>query len=81
LGFALGVDAQQLGGEVDGGALGGLAGFFPTAGADATELGLRFAEADVSADKVRLLERNVERDVVVELEGDDFADALGGVEF
>ena len=81
LGLALGVDAEQLGGEVDGGTLGGLTGFFPATGADAAELGFGFAEADIAADEVRFLERDVQGDVVVELKGDDLANALRGVEF
>jgi hypothetical protein len=75
------VDAEELGGEVHRGTLGGLAGFFPAAGADAAELRAGFAQADVAADEVRLLQRDVEGDVVVEFEGDHLADALHGIEF
>ena len=81
LGLACGLDAQQFGGEVDGGALGGLAGLFPAARADAAELRLGLAEADVAADQMRLLQRHVQRDLVVEFQRDDLAQALGGVEF
>ena len=81
LGLALGMDAEQLGGEIDGRAFGGLAGFLPASGTDAAELGLGLAEPHVAADQMGFLKRNVKRDVVVELEGDDFPDALRGVEF
>ncbi len=81
LGFALGLNFEEVGGEIDGGALGGLAGFFPAVGADFTELGFGFAEADVAADEMRLLKRDVEGDAVVEFEGDDFALAVACIQF
>ena len=80
LGLAAGLDAQELGGEVDRGPLDGPAGLFPAAGADPAELGLGPAQADIAADQVRLLEGDVEGDPVVELERDHLAQALGRVE-
>ena len=79
--FARRMNAQQLGREIDGGALGGLTRFFPAVRADAAELRLRFAQADVAADQMRFLQRHVQRHVIVELERDDFADALRRIEF
>ena len=79
--LAGGLDAEQFGGEINGRALGGLPGLFPAAGADAPELGTGLAQADVAADQMRFLQGDVQRDPVVEFEGDDLAETLGGVEF
>ncbi len=80
LGLARGVQAQEFGGEVDGGELGGLARLFPAVRADAAELRAHLAQADVAADQVRLLKRHVQQDVVVELEGDRLAHAIAGLD-
>ncbi len=53
----------------------------PAVGADATELRANLGEADVAADEVRLGQRHVERDVVVELETDDLAQAVARIQF
>lgn len=80
LGLALGLDAQQFRGEVEGGALGGLPRLFPAAGADTAELRLRLGQPDVAADEMGFLQRHVERDLVVELQRDDLADAVARLE-
>ena len=79
--FALGLDLQQFGGEVEGGVLGGLPGLFPAAGADATELRLGLGQPDITADQVRLLQRHVQRDFVLKLQRDDLADPIARLEF
>jgi hypothetical protein len=71
------LDAQELGGQVDGGPLHRPAGLLPSAGADPPELRLRAPEPDVAADQVRFLERDVERHAVVELDRDHLAQPLG----
>jgi hypothetical protein len=72
--------AEQLGGEVERGALGGGARLLPAAAADAAELRPGLGQADIAADEVRLLQRDVQRHLVVEFQRDDLADARGGVE-
>ena len=81
LGLAGGVDAQERRREVDCGALGRLPGLLPAAGADAAELRPRLAQPDVTADEMRLLQRDVQRHPIVEFERDHLAGALRGVEF
>ncbi len=45
LGLALGLDREELGGQVEGGPLGRPPGLFPAAGADPPQLGLGLAQA------------------------------------
>ena len=74
------LDAQELGREVHRRPLHRAAGLLPASGPDPAELGLRAAQADVAADEVRFLERDVERDPVVELDRDHLPQALGRVD-
>src|SRR6186713_2074757 len=50
-------------------------------GNDASELGFRLTQTDIAADQVRLLQRNVQRHMIVKLEGDHFTHALRCIEF
>lgn len=74
------VEAEELGGVVEGGGLGGAAGFGPGFTADFAEFGGGFGEADVAGEEVGLREGDVEGHGVGELDGEDFAGAVGGLE-
>ena len=81
LGGAPGLDFQQLRGQIQRGPLGGGPGLLPAAGADAAQLRARPGQADIPRDQVRFLQRHVQRDLVVEFEGDDLAQAVARLDF
>ena len=72
------LDPQQLGGEIERGALGRGPRFLPAARADAAELRTRLGQPDVAGDEVRLRQRHVQRHALVEFQRDDLARAVGG---
>ena len=80
LGLPRRLDLEKLGREVDRRPLGGLPGLLPAARPQPSQLRADFPEADVAADQVGLLERDMKGDRVVELERDDLLRALRGVE-
>ena len=66
--LALGLHAEELGGVVEDGFLGGLARVFPCGAAEFVEVGRFAAEADVFADEVGLFERHAEQRAVAVFE-------------
>jgi hypothetical protein len=79
--LARSVDAKEFRREVDRGPFGCLPRFLPATGADPAKLRAGFAQTDVAADQMRFLQGHVQRDLIVELQRDDFPHALCGVEF
>ena len=72
-----GVQAEHLGGVVEGGALGSAAGLLPVAAPDFPELRLCLVEPDVARQQVRFVERHMDRHLLGEFDGDHlFAPAL-----
>ena len=72
-----GVEAEELGGVVEGGGFGGAAGFCPGFAADFVEFWGGFAEADVAGEEVGFCEGDVEGHGIGEFYGEDFAWTAG----
>ena len=68
---ARGLHRQELGGEVGGRLLGGLARFLPTPSAELGKLWVRTADADVAREQVRLPDGEVQHGLLRELEADE----------
>ncbi len=79
-GVALGLEREELRGQVEGGPLGGAAGLVPGVGAEAAKLGGALGQADVTAQQVALVEANVQGDALVELQRDDLLLLAAGIE-
>ena len=76
-----GVEAEELGGVIEGGGFGGAAGFCPCLAADFAEFWGGFGEAYVAREEVGFREGDVEGHGVREFHGEDFAGTVGGLEF
>ena len=76
-----GVEAQKLGGVVEGGGFGGTAGFCPCFTADFAEFRGGFGEAHVACKEVGFREGDMEGHGIGEFYREDFTGTVGGLEF